>query len=143
MFCFVRHRHPRSRGPYHPARRAVAATEFAVALPLLMLLLLGSIETANVIHLQQAIKLTAYEAAMSATSSKATASGALARGNAVLQAFQVEGATIDIQPPVSPDVKGGTSVRVTVTAPCDANALCPPWFFGGRTLTAEVQMARL
>ena len=127
----------------HARRRAVAATEFAVALPLLMLLLLGSIETANVIQLQQAIQLTAYETATSATSTKGSSDKALARGAAVLQAFQVEGATIDIQPPITPGVQAGTSVRITVTAPCDANALCPPWFFRGKTLTAEVQMARL
>lgn len=127
----------------HAHRRGVAATEFAVALPLLMLLLLGSIETANVIQLQQAIQLTAYETAMSATSSKGTSSKALARGAAVLQAFQVEGATIDIQPPITPGLQAGSSVRITVTAPCDANALSPPWFFRGKTLSAEVQMARL
>ncbi len=127
----------------HAHRRAVAATEFAVALPLLMLLLLGSIEAANVIQLQQAIQLTAYETAMCATSSKGSSSKALARGAAVLQAFQVAGATIDIQPPITPGVQAGSSIRITVTAPCDANAISPPWFFRGKTLSAQVQMARL
>ncbi len=73
------------------ARRGLAATEFAVALPVVLMLVLGSIEVSNFIHLKQATTVAAYETALSATGTSATSAAAITRGNAVLAAFGVTG----------------------------------------------------
>jgi Flp pilus assembly protein TadG len=124
-------------------RRGLAATEFAVALPVVLMLVLGSIEVANFIHLKQATTVAAYEAALCATGTSATGATAITRGNAVLSAFGVVGGTVSVSPAVTSTTVAGTDISVTVTVPADANQISPAWFVSGRTLTTVVVMTRL
>lgn len=121
----------------------MAATEFAVALPVVLMLVLGSIEVSNFIHLKQATTVAAYETALSATGTSATSAAAITRGNAVLTAFGVVGGTVTVSPTVTTTTTAGTDVTVTVTVPADSNQISPAWFVGGKTLTTVITMVRL
>jgi Flp pilus assembly protein TadG len=133
------------RNPASPSgdRRGLAATEFAVALPVVLMLVLGSIEVSNFIHLKQATTVAAYETALSATGTSATSAAAITRGNAVLTAFGVVGGTVTVSPTVTTTTTAGTDVTVTVTVPADSNQISPAWFVGGKTLTTVITMVRL
>lgn len=126
------------------ARRKGAATvEFAICLPLILLLVFGSIEATDAIFLQQALTTAAYEGVRNATTSMGTSATAQTAANAVLTARGVTGATVTVSPAVTPATISGTNVTVTVTAPFNAaNSLTSANFAGflGRTLSASVVM---
>lgn len=133
----------RSITPCPENRSGLAATEFAVALPLVFMLVLGSIEIANFIHLKQATTVAAYETALCATGTSATSTAAIVRGNAVLSAFGVTGGTVVVSPVVTATTASGTDVTVTVTVPGDSNQISPTWFVGGKNLVTVITMVRL
>lgn len=124
-------------------RRGTSIIEFALCLPLILLLVFGAVEATDAIFLQQAITTAAYEGARTATTSSGTTATATAAANAVLTARGVTGATVSVSPAVSATTAAGTNVTVTVTVAINAaNSLTNANFAGflGRTLTASVVM---
>lgn len=117
-------------------RRGIAATEFAVCLPVLMLLLLGSIESCSMIFLQQSLAVAAYEAGHTALQPDATTADATATANAVLADRRVSSGTLQVVPGSVEAVAEGTFFEIRVSAPTEANRVIPLSFFGNRTLTA-------
>lgn len=137
-------RQPRShRRPLGSFRSGVAAVELALCSPLLFLLVMGAIETANYIHLKQALTLTAYETALSVTATGGTETDAIKNGEAILDAHRVRKGDIDIEPIVSSSTPAGTRIEVTATAPVADNAISPPWFFNGSQIQVTFTMVKL
>ncbi len=62
----------RSRRNANLARRGVAAAEFAVCLPVMVLLVLGMVETCSMVFLKQSLAVAAYEGAHTAVKPGAT-----------------------------------------------------------------------
>jgi Flp pilus assembly protein TadG len=124
------------------ARRGVAATEFAVCLPVLMLLLLGTIECCSMIFLKQTLAVAAYEAGHAALAPGATTAQAQAAAQAILTERRIAGGTITIAPRPLESIAEGEFFDVQVTAPTNTNRVLPLNFFGGRTLTATASFMR-
>lgn len=122
--------------PHPPQRRGVAATEFAVCLPVLLLLLLGTLECCSMLFLQQSLSAAAYEAGHTALVADATAADARATGAAVLGDRRVRGGSVTLVPANLSAVREGDYFEVRVSAPTDGNRVLPLSFFAGRTLTA-------
>ena len=120
----------------------LAATEMAVCLPVVVLVVVASIEACSLIFLQQAIQTTAYETARFAVAPLSTSANAVARGTQVLTDRNVSGGTIAINPALVENVDRGTLVVSTVEAPLSANRLLPEFFYGDQTMTATVTMMR-
>lgn len=120
-------------------RRAVAAVEFALCLPVVVLLVLASIECCTMIFVQQTLETAAYETARFAASPGDTNALAVQRGTQVLSDRQVNGGQVAITPSAP---QRQDQIDVTVTAPFDQNRLFPQFFFGGQTLTADVSMQK-
>jgi len=72
-------------------RRGSVTVEMAVALPLIVLIVLGAIELCNVIHLKQALTEAAYEGALSGTKHTATETIVFQRIQTVLDARNISG----------------------------------------------------
>ncbi len=126
-----------------PLRGGLAAVEFALSLPLLMILIFGSIEASNAIFLRQAMTITAFETAQVASSVGGTEVEAKARGSELLTAFNIQGATIDIQPPIDSTISRGTPMTVEITAPSKANSIGPAMFLKEITYKRVFTMYRL
>lgn len=118
-------------------RRGVAATEFAVCLPVMILLLLGTIECCSMIFLKQSLAVAAYEGGHTALLPDATSAEVQAAGAAVLADRRVNSATIQLVPGALSSVAEGDFFEVRVSAPTDANRILPLSFFGGQTLSAS------
>lgn len=131
------------RGAASPFRSGVAAVELALCAPLLFLLVMGAVETANYIHLKQALTLAAYETAVSVTSMGGTEAEALKNGEDIMTAHKVKGGKISIYPPVTATTKAGTTIVVTTEAPVADNAVSPPWFFNGSRIDVKFTMVKL
>jgi hypothetical protein len=98
-------------------KRGVAATELAVCLPIVVLLVVATIEANSMIFLRQSLSVAAYEGVRTAISSGATAAKVQATCKQILSDRHVAGATITVNPTNFAAAAPGIYVDVTVTAP--------------------------
>ena len=108
----------RCKASSSPKRRAVAVTEMAICLPLIALVIFGSIESCNVIFLKQTLVEAAYQGALAGSRPEATEADILQEVNSVLTAREI----------------AGTSSQVIVAAGCCYDDLSP-----GENFTVRVQ----
>jgi Flp pilus assembly protein TadG len=123
-------------------RAGVAATELAVCMPVIVLIVLASIEACTMIFLQQSLSVAAYEGARVGLSPGAEAGDVTSQCQQILDDREVKGATIAVTPANIPGAAEGTWIAVETTAPFAKNSLVGGWLFGDRTLTADVQMMK-
>jgi hypothetical protein len=123
-------------------RRGAAIVEMAICLPVIVLLILASIECCSMLFVDEALHVASYESLRLAIHNDGDAASAIERGEAILEQFGVHGATVRCEPADLSNVASGTPVVVVAEAPCDDNSLMPPWFFGGATLSARCAMVR-
>jgi Flp pilus assembly protein TadG len=114
----------------------------AICLPILMLLVVFSIEGSNFIFLKQAATVAAYEAAHVATQQRGTQSAAQLRAEEILAARSIDAAEIDFSPVEPDNAVRGTLVTVSVSAPAAANSIGLDWFFEDQTVSASVSMVK-
>jgi hypothetical protein len=136
--CSAERRPPRQIA----TRRAAAAAELAICLPLIMFLLLASLEACSMIFLDHSLTIASYEGVRMGINYDGTNAQVIARCNQVVAARSVDGATISINPANVATVARGTPIRITVSAPCESNALLPLWFYNGRTLSSSTTMVK-
>ncbi len=123
-------RRPRSRD-------GIAVIELAVCLPLLVLILMGTIESCRMIQLKQNLTVTAYEGARVGTVPGSTAGSVLTQCELLLTDRGISNYQIAMsQNPTT--LKPGDDFTVTVSAGCDANSLVGAVFYQGRTLSESV-----
>ena len=118
-------------------REGVAAVEFAVCLPVLVLVIFGSIEACTMVFLKESLTIAAYEGSRVAVNATATESDVTTRCQEVLADRNVQGATIQITPSNLSAVASGSPIEVTVSAPCGPNAVMPVWFYGTATMNGS------
>jgi Flp pilus assembly protein TadG len=126
------HRQKKSRG--------VAATELAVCLPVIVLLVIATIEACSALFLKQSLTAAAYEGVRTAIAQNASPADVQAACNQLLADRKIKGATITINPPSIVNLNPGEYVAITVSAPCSSNSLVPATFYRGRTLSATATM---
>ncbi|MEZ6132030.1 MAG: pilus assembly protein [Planctomycetaceae bacterium] len=128
----------------HGRRRGIAAVEAAISLPMLIVLVVGSIEAANTIFLKQSMTIAAYEAAKIASSPQGTPAFANLRCSEVLASRGVNTFNLAINPSdLDATTPRGTQVTVTLTVTSDSAVVGPLNFFSGKTLQTQVDMVRL
>ncbi len=126
--------------PYRAKRRdrqGAAVVEFAVCLPVLMLLILGSIEATSAVFLKQALTTSAYEGVRAAIRSGSTTAQATQRANDVLSVRQVRNATVTFVPANVAAAARGQRITVEVSAPVSSNSP-----FIGRVIADQVVRVR-
>jgi len=123
-------------------RRAVAAAEFAVCMPVILLLVFGSIEATCFIFLKQSLQIAAHEAIREASRSTATEAQATARALAILESRQVQGATIRYPDGDIANIARGEPVTIEVSASTRANSPLAGQWVANRDLTARVYMLK-
>ena len=121
-------------------RRGVAATEFAVCLPIVVLLVIGTIEACSMIFLKQSLAIAAYEGARTAIIPGATKAQVEAACNQILVDRKVKGGAVTIKPTDIAALNPGDYVDVTVNAPCTSNSVVPNTFYRGKTLSSTASM---
>ena len=127
----------------NPLRRGAAAVEAALSLPVLLILVLGSMESANAVFARQAVSTAAYDAARIATKRGGTQAKAEARCQQMLNAHGITDYSLTMSPTVTVGTARGTTVRATVTVPAQHISLGLMPLFTGTTLHKTVQMIRL
>jgi len=132
-----------SKGQRSNSRRhGVAATEFAVCLPVLMLIILGMIESCSMIFLKQSLTVTSYEGIRTALEEGATEADVRLVCEQLFADRRIQSGTISILPANFEALPAGDYVQITVTAPADSNSVIPGSFYRGRTLSATATMMK-
>jgi Flp pilus assembly protein TadG len=128
------------RTPRRRTSRGVAAAELAVCLPIVVLMVIATIEACSALFLKQSLTAAAYEGVRTAIVQAAKTSDVQAACNQILADRKIRNATVKINPTAFSNLKPGDFVAITVSAPCASNSLVPTTFYRGRTLTATATM---
>lgn len=111
---------PRRSSRRHRSGAVVA--EFAIFLPLLVVLSLVPIELASMLFVKQSLRISAYETARVASKRLGTYAEAQVHGEQILTERNIAGWSINISPTEALLVEGNP-ITVTVTAPYADNSV--------------------
>lgn len=117
----------RSAKRFRGKRFGVAAVEFAVCLPLIILIVAGSIEGASLLFLRQALIQSSYEGVKVAIKQDSDSFDVNSVALAVTDGRNLDGVTVETIPSDIQSVPQGELIRVRVTAPTSGNSM----FFNG------------
>jgi Flp pilus assembly protein TadG len=120
--------------------RGVAAAELAVCLPVVVLLVIATLEACSAVFLKQSLTVAAYEGVRTAIVPGATTTSVTTSCNQILKDRRINGAKVTISPSNISVLKPGDYVDVTVTAPCSSNSVVPVNFYRGKNMTAKASM---
>src|SRR3978361_191143 len=87
------------RSHQRKSSRGVAATELAVCLPVIVLLVLATIEACSALFLKQSLTAAAYEGVRTAIEHNSTPAAVQAACDQLLADRKIHGASITINPP--------------------------------------------
>ena len=122
-------------------RIGAAVVEFAVCLPLIMLIVLGTIEAGSLLFLKQTLVQAAYEGAK-----VAIASGDEARVNqavgAVVASRNLNNVQVQFTPSDIANVPAGETITITISAPGDSNSFIPFGPFENQIVQTSASMVR-
>jgi Flp pilus assembly protein TadG len=121
-------------------RRGVAAAELAVCLPIVVLLVIATIEACSAVFLKQSVTVAAYEGVRTALVEGATTDSVKAACDQILTDRKIEGATVTVSHADIASLNPGDFVDVTVSAPCGENSAVPVTFYRGRSISATASM---
>lgn len=125
-------------------RRGVATVEFAIVLPVLMLLTLGTIDVCSVIFLRESATLAAYEGARQGVGRGNTNADVIARVQQFLNERDINyGANVcEISSPGFANAETLENVTVTVNIPATGNLLIPTDRFAELVVMASCTMRK-
>lgn len=122
------------------ARKGTSTVELAVCLPVLALIVFGTLQASSMYFLRQALVQSAYETVREVVKADGSQALALERGQQTLRFRNVTGETITFNPANVDGLAPGTPVTVTVVANGDTNSIIPFGVFKGRTVSASASM---
>ena len=125
----------------HLQRTGAAVVEFAVCLPVIVLIVLGTIEAGSLLFLQQTLIQAAYEGAKVAIVT-GDADQVQAVVDAVAAGRNLEGVEVTLTPSDIANLPAGEVLTITITAPGDSNSLIPFGPFENQIVQANASMVR-
>ena len=123
-------------------RRGVAAVEFAVCLPVMVLLVFGAIEASSFIFLKQSLQVAAYEGVREAVRINSNNSNGTNRATNILTARTVNDFDINFPNGEAANATRGDQIVIEVSAPTATNSPLAGQWLTNRTLTARVVMVK-
>ncbi len=123
-------------------RRGTATVEMAICLPMLTMLVFGSIAAADAIYMKQVVVTAAYEATREAARHGGTQANAAARAQAVLNGRSIENGTVTFVPESLEDAERGDNISITVRASIEESFPVPLPYFDGIVLESTTTMVK-
>lgn len=132
----------RTRSRRSRKNRGAATVEFAVCLPVIVILVLGSIEATTMIFLKQSLTVAAYEGARTAIVPDATSADVQQICEEILADRRVNNASVSIIPNNLDALEPGDFIRIEVDAPCDGNSILSGRIFQGRDMQGAAEFMK-
>jgi Flp pilus assembly protein TadG len=123
-------------------QHGAAVVELAIVLPIFVLIVFGTIEACSMLYLTQSLHIAAYEAARVSLIPQSTTTQVHEAAEQILENRKVQSATIQISPTNYASLSIGSPIRVTVSAPSDANSPIVGMFFTGKTISGVCTMMK-
>ncbi|MCH5375246.1 MAG: pilus assembly protein [Planctomycetes bacterium] len=123
-------------------RRGAASVECAVCLPLLVLIVLGTIEVCSVVFLQQALQTTVYETARIAASPLGDTLDAAKAGRDIMDRLELQGGTVTVETSELPGDSAIKLVTATAALPVASNRILKAWVISVPQLSAQCTMVK-
>jgi Flp pilus assembly protein TadG len=102
-------------------RTGAAVVELALILPLILFVVLGSLELCQRLMLRQSACVAAYETARLAARRTSTRERAMERGTQILVGRRIVGGSLEITPENLGELQSGEELSVTVSVPIAGN----------------------
>ncbi|MEO0532009.1 MAG: TadE family protein [Planctomycetota bacterium] len=102
-------------------RLGVEIVELAFALPVMTIIIFGTLETCELLFTKQSLAVAAYEAGRVAARPEGTAAAAQTRFDQIMTARRVSGANLTITPADLGALATGETIRLEATAPVSGN----------------------
>lgn len=122
-------------------RFGTAVTELAVCLPILVLITLATIESCTMLHLQQRLKTTAFEAARVGIVPGAEPINVQYQCELLMDRHGVLDYSVTMDPADPQSLDQGDYFTVTVNAPCGPNSLVGGWIYANQVLSKSVSLS--
>ncbi len=119
-------------------RRGVTVVEFAVVAPVFFLLLFAGIEFATLGTIRSTAHNAAYEGARKLVIPGAVASDGITEATRIMGIVGVHDLTVTTTPAVIDETTQDVTVNISI--PYDNNAVFVPWFTGGLTINASINL---
>ena len=132
----------RSQTQSSESRSGAAMVEFALTLPLMLIIMLGTIESCSMIHMKQTLQIAAYEAARISLVPKTTPAQVEYAATQILTDRNVRNAVITISPANFTSAPISSFITVTIQAPANDNFAVPLTFYKNRTITGTCSMMK-
>lgn len=130
------------RSQHRSQRRGVAAVEFAVCLPVIVLLVFGAIEASSFIFLKQSLNVAAYEGIRESIRIGSNTTQGVDRATNILDARNVVDFDITFPNGEAGEATRGDEIVIEVSAPTATNSPLAGQFVTNRVLTARVVMVK-
>jgi len=126
------------------SRQGVATVEFAIVLPVLIALTMGTMDVCSIYFLKESAVLAAYEGARQGVARGRTNDHVVSRITNFLDQrnIQYDANVVEFSSPGFTNAETLENVTVRVTIPTQGNLLIPSGILGDLRLTAEVTMRK-
>lgn len=132
----------RTRTGVQTSRSGVAAVEAAICFPLIIILMLGTLEITAGLYLRQSLSVCSFEACRIGTRRGATAADVQERANEVLADRGINGAEVIITPSDFSGLLSLDQISVEMNAPTAGNSIFIFDNLANRTINSKVTMIR-
>ena len=129
---------PSSKYNQATCRRGVAIVEFAIALPIVLLIFVGMIEISRILLLQHTADTAAYEGARSGMVPGATSDEASKAAQLLLAAAGLKSSSITVTPTLI--IENTPLITVRVEIPIAPNAWISPKWFADSFVASEITL---
>lgn len=123
-------------------RKGAAVVEFAICIPVIVLIVFGAIESASMMFLRQALVQASYESVKIAARDNGSQLAAINAAEQVAAGRRIDGLQVTFEPSDVESVPRGSMIRVIVSAPGNSNSLMPTGLFNGRNVSADAAMIK-
>lgn len=123
-------------------RLGIEIVELALALPVMVVIVFGTLETCELLFTKQSLALAAYEAGRVAARDGSSAGAAQTRFEQITTARRITGATFTMTPADLSGAETGDEIRIDVTAPVTSNNTTNLVIVGVPAITESVVVLR-
>ena len=123
-------------------RSGMAVVEAAVCIPLILLLMLGTLEITSGLYLRESLSVCSFEACRVGARRRASADDVRARAQEVLADRGVNGASVVLTPSNFDALSSLDQISVEITAPTAGNSIFIFDHLANRTVQSSVTMIR-
>jgi len=121
-------------------RRGATAVEFAVVVPVILLMFFAALEFSRLNMIRHTVDVAAFEGARRGVLPGATVAAVQDRVNVVLEAIRVQAETVVVEPATLS--RSVDTVTVTVTVALDTQTWIPSSFVAGKKVSRSCTLSR-